>query len=48
MSDFNEQINLDDLYSTQKSIEDNKIKIYLKLRTFYGLSFFAPTDFVGP
>ena len=31
MGDFNEQINLDDLYSTQKSIEDNKIKIYQKI-----------------
>lgn len=31
MGDFNEQINLDDLYSTQKNIEDNKIKIYQKI-----------------
>ena len=31
MGDFNEQINLDDLYSTQKRIEDNKIKIYQKI-----------------
>jgi len=31
MEDFNEKINLDDLYSTQKSIEDNKIKIYQKI-----------------
>ena len=28
---FNEKINLDELYSTQKSIEDNKIKIYNKI-----------------
>jgi len=31
MENFNEKINLDDLYSTQKSIEDNKIKIYQKI-----------------
>lgn len=31
MSGFNEKINLDELYSTQKSIEDNKIKIYEKI-----------------
>ena len=31
MGDFNEKINLDDLYTTQKSIEDNKIKIYQKI-----------------
>jgi len=29
--EFNEKINLDDLYSTQKSIEDNKINIFLKI-----------------
>ena len=28
---FTEKINLDDLYTTQKSIEDNKIKIYQKI-----------------
>ena len=33
MSDFTEKINLDDLYTTQKSIEDNKIKIYQKILT---------------
>jgi hypothetical protein len=33
MSDFIEKINLDDLYSTQKSIEDNKLKIYQKILT---------------
>ena len=31
MVDFNDKINLDDLYQTQKSIEDNKIKIYKKI-----------------
>ena len=31
MGDFTEKINLDDLYTTQKSIEDNKIKIYQKI-----------------
>tara|TARA_X000000368_G_C22934368_1_gene669188 strand:- start:214 stop:792 length:579 start_codon:yes stop_codon:yes gene_type:complete len=31
MSDFTEKINLDDLYSTQKSIENNKLKIYQKI-----------------
>tara|TARA_A100001011_G_scaffold275910_1_gene285556 strand:+ start:146 stop:712 length:567 start_codon:yes stop_codon:yes gene_type:complete len=31
MGDFTEKINLDDLYSTQKSIQDNKIQIYNKI-----------------
>ena len=31
MADFNDKINLDDLYKTQKNIEDNKIKIYKKI-----------------
>ena len=31
MSHFTEKINLDDLYSTQKSIQDNKIQIYNKI-----------------
>jgi len=33
MGDFTEKINLDDLYSTQKSIQDNKIQIYNKILT---------------
>ncbi len=31
MDEFSEKINLDDLYTTQKNIEDNKIKIYQKI-----------------
>ena len=31
MEDFNEKINLDDLFNTQKNISDNKIKIYQKI-----------------
>ena len=31
MEEFNEKINLDDLYKTQKGIEDNRIKIYQKI-----------------
>ena len=31
MAKFTEKINLDDLYSTQKSIDDNKIQIYNKI-----------------
>ena len=31
MSQFAEKINLDDLYTTQKSIQDNKIQIYNKI-----------------
>jgi hypothetical protein len=31
MEDFNEKLNLDDLFNTQKNINDNKIKIYQKI-----------------
>ena len=31
MEDFTEKLNLDDLYTTQKNIENNKIKIYQKI-----------------
>jgi hypothetical protein len=31
MEDFNEKLNLDDLYSTQRNMDDNKIKIYQKI-----------------
>ena len=31
MGDFNEKINLDELYSTQKSMDDNKVQIYEKI-----------------
>ena len=31
MEEFNEKLNLDDLFNTQKNIEDNKIKIYQKI-----------------
>lgn len=33
MNDFTEKLNLDDLYTTQKNIENNKIKIYQKILT---------------
>ena len=31
MEDFNEKLNLDDLFNTKKNINDNKIKIYQKI-----------------
>ena len=31
MEEFNEKLNLDDLFNTQKNVEDNKIKIYQKI-----------------
>lgn len=33
MNDFTEKLNLDDLYTTQKNIENHKIKIYQKILT---------------